>query len=101
MGGLTGVIESEREFSGVENDRYSGVAETSRKSAGHVIVETLVAHGVERLYSVPGESFLDVLDGLHHAPIQNVVCRHEGGASYMAEADGKMNSVPGVAMVTR
>ena len=72
-----------------------------RKSAGHVIVDTLVAHGVQRTYVVPGESYLDVLDGLHHSSIETVVCRHEGGAAYMAEADGKMNSVPGVAMVTR
>lgn len=98
---LTGVIESDRQARRVEIHRKLPVNESSRKSAGHVIVDTLVAHGVERLYSIPGESFLDVLDGLHHSPIQNVVCRHEGGASYMAEADGKMNSVPGVAMVTR
>jgi acetolactate synthase-1/2/3 large subunit len=71
------------------------------KSVGHVIVDSLVAHGVKRSYVVPGESFLDVLDGLHGSPIQTVVCRHEGGAAYMAEADGKMNQVPGVAMVTR
>jgi acetolactate synthase I/II/III large subunit len=73
----------------------------STKSAGHVIVDTLLAHGVERTYVVPGESFLDVLDGLHESPIETIVCRHEGGAAYMAEADGKMNQRPGVAMVTR
>ncbi|MFC7401683.1 thiamine pyrophosphate-dependent enzyme [Citricoccus sp. GCM10030269] len=74
---------------------------SATKSAGHVIVDTLEAHGVKRLYSVPGESYLDVLDGLHESSIENVVCRHEGGAAYMAEADGKMNTVPGIAMVTR
>src|SRR5699024_10208999 len=72
-----------------------------KKSAGHVIVDTLVAHGVERVYSAPGESYLDVLDGLADSPIKNIVCRHEGGATYMAEADGKLNQIPGVAMVTR
>ena len=71
------------------------------KSAGHVIVDSLIAHGVERTFVVPGESFLDVLDGLHGSGIETVVCRHEGGAAYMAEADGKMNQRPGVAMVTR
>ena len=76
-------------------------AEAARKSAGHVIVDSLVAHGVQRAYLVPGESYLDVLDGLYHSPIEAVVCRHEGGAAYMAEADGKLNSLPGVAMVTR
>lgn len=72
-----------------------------RKSAGHQIVESLEAHGVKRVYVVPGESYLDVLDGLHGSSIETVVCRHEGGAAYMAEADGKLNDIPGVAMVTR
>jgi acetolactate synthase-1/2/3 large subunit len=76
-------------------------ARPALKSAGHVIVDSLVAHGVERTYVVPGESFLDVLDGLHHSEIETIVCRHEGGAAYMAEADGKMNQRPGIAMVTR
>ena len=73
----------------------------TKKSAGHIIVDTLVAHGVERTYVIPGESYLDVLDGLHHSPIETIVCRHEGGAVYMAEADGKMHQRPGIAMVTR
>ncbi len=76
-------------------------ADATMKSAGHVIVDTLVAHGVQRTYVVPGESYLDVLDGLHGSPIDTIVCRHEGGAAYMAEADGKMNQLPGIAMVTR
>lgn len=71
------------------------------QSAGHAIVRTLEAHGVETVFSVPGESFLDVLDGLHDSSITTVVCRHEGGASFAAEATGKLGTVPGVAMVTR
>lgn len=71
------------------------------RSAGHLIVDSLLAHGVRRAYVVPGESYLDVLDGLHTSEIQTVVCRHEGGAAYMAEAEGKLNDLPGVAMVTR
>ena len=54
-------------------------------SAGHMIVRSLEQHGVERVYVVPGESYLDVLDGLHDSTIETVVCRHEGGAAYMAE----------------
>ncbi|WP_307794789.1 thiamine pyrophosphate-dependent enzyme [Leifsonia sp. TF02-11] len=71
------------------------------ESAGHAIVRTLEQHGVERTYVVPGESFLEVLDGLHGSTIETVVCRHEGGAAYMAEAEGKLSSKPGIAMVTR
>ncbi|GAA1858052.1 thiamine pyrophosphate-binding protein [Paeniglutamicibacter psychrophenolicus] len=70
-------------------------------SAGHLIVKTLEAHGVERIYAVPGESYLDVLDGLHDSPIHTVVTRHEGGAGFMALAEGRLGSVPGIAMVTR
>ncbi|WP_024356126.1 thiamine pyrophosphate-dependent enzyme [Leucobacter chironomi] len=71
------------------------------QSAGHLIVRTLEAHGVERVYAVPGESYLDVLDGLHDSVIETVVCRHEGGAGFMALAEGRLTGRPGIAMVTR
>lgn len=73
----------------------------TEQSAGHLIVESLKAHGVDRVFSVPGESYLDVLDGLYESGVQNVVCRQEGGVTYMAEAHGKLTGKPGVAMVTR
>lgn len=69
--------------------------------AGQAIVDSLESHGVERVFAVPGESYLSVLDGLYNSSIDVVVCRHEGGASYMAEAHGKFTGRPGVAMVTR
>jgi len=69
--------------------------------AGHVLVDFLKTQQVERVFCVPGESYLAVLDGLHNSGIENVVARHEGGASMMAEADGKMTGRPGVALVTR
>ena len=71
------------------------------RHAGHLIAETLVEHGVDRAFGVPGESFLALLDGLYDSTVDVVVCRHEGGAAYMAEATGRMTGVPGVAMVTR
>ncbi|MFF2328167.1 MULTISPECIES: thiamine pyrophosphate-dependent enzyme [unclassified Streptomyces] len=71
------------------------------RSAGHAIVESLALHGVRRVFAVPGESYLDLLDGLRDSDITTVVCRHEGGAAYMAEAHGKLTGEPGVAMVTR
>ena len=70
-------------------------------SAGHLLVRQLEAHGVSRVYTVPGESFLDVLDGLHDSPIETVVCRHEGGAGFMALAESRLTGTPGIAMVTR
>lgn len=68
---------------------------------GIAITKTLEQHGVERVFQVPGESFLPVLDGLHDSNIKAVVARQEGGATYMAEAHGKATGNPGVAMVTR
>lgn len=72
-----------------------------QRSAGHLIVETLAQHGVERVYSVPGESFLDVLDGLYDSSIDVVVCRQEGGAGFMALAEGRLTGRPGIVLVTR
>lgn len=73
----------------------------AQQSAGHLIVRQLEVHGVERVYTVPGESFLDVLDGLHDSTIQTVVCRQEGGSGFMALAESRLTGTPGVAMVTR
>ena len=72
-------------------------------TAGQVLVDALRLHGVDRVFCVPGESYLAVLDALHDArdAIELVVAKHEGGASNMAEADGKMTGRPGVCMVTR
>ncbi|WP_341212509.1 thiamine pyrophosphate-binding protein [uncultured Limimaricola sp.] len=71
------------------------------RHGGRILVDQLATLGVERAFSVPGESFLAVLDGLHDSAIANVVCRHEGGAAMMAEAHGKLTGRPGVAFVTR
>src|SRR5215470_14350115 len=71
--------------------------------AGHALVEALVAQGVDTVFGVPGESFLAALDGFHEHRdrIRFVACRHEGGASFMAEAQGKLTGRPGVCFVTR
>lgn len=71
------------------------------RHGGQILVDALKANGVGRVFSVPGESFLAVLDGLYASGIQNVVCRHEGGAAMMAEAHGKLTGRPGIAFVTR
>jgi len=69
---------------------------------GRILVDGLVAQGCERLFTVPGESFLAVLDALHDTPAIDVVtCRQEGGVAFMACADGTMTGRPGIAFVTR
>jgi len=75
----------------------------AKKIAGHLLVESLVEHGVDLCFGVPGESYLGVLDGFHEYRdrIKFVICRQEGGAANMAEAYGKLTGRPGVCFVTR
>ena len=74
----------------------------TKRTGGQILVDQLKIQGCDRIFTVPGESFLAVLDALHDTPeIDLVVCRQEGGVAYMADADGKMTGRPGVAFVTR
>jgi len=74
----------------------------STRTGGRILIDNLVAQGCDRIFCVPGESYLAALDALHDSPgIDLVVCRQEGGVAYMAEADGKMTGRPGVGFVTR
>ncbi len=72
-------------------------------TAARRLVETLVMNGIDRVFCVPGESYLAVLDALADVgdQIQVIACRHEAGAANMAEAYGKLTGKPGVCMVTR
>jgi len=71
------------------------------RHGGQILVDQLKINGVDRVFSVPGESFLAALDGLYESGIETVVCRQEGGAAMMAEADAKLTGRPGVLFVTR
>ncbi|MCX7275777.1 MAG: thiamine pyrophosphate-binding protein [Burkholderiales bacterium] len=71
------------------------------RTGGQILVDQLLTHGVQQLFCVPGESFLAVLDALHDTSIAVTVCRQEGGATMMAEAQGKLTGQPGVCFVTR
>ncbi len=74
----------------------------TKRTGGRTLVDQLKIQGCDRIFTVPGESFLAVLDALHDtSEIELVVCRQEGGVAYMADADGKMTGRPGVAFVTR
>ncbi len=70
-------------------------------SGGELIIEALKVFGVERVFCVPGESYLPVLDALYDSGIATTVCRQEGGAAMMAEAWGKDSGLPGICLVTR
>jgi acetolactate synthase-1/2/3 large subunit len=87
------------------SNRNDKQAETSAKTqmGGHLLVECLVAQGITHAFGVPGESYLAVLDGFHtyKDQIQFVTCRQEGGAAFMADAQGRLTGRPGVCFVTR
>lgn len=73
------------------------------RTGGQLIVDALLAQGADTVFCVPGESYLDVLNALHaqQDALRVVVCRHEGAAAFMAEAQGKLTGRPGICMVTR
>src|SRR6201996_4025957 len=72
------------------------------RHGGQSLVDALARNGVDTVYCVPGESFLPVLDALHDAgSIKTIVTRHEGAASNMADAYGKLTGRPGICFVTR
>ena len=73
------------------------------REGGHALVEQLVASGVTRVFGVPGESYLSVIDGLydHTDDIEIIVTRQEGGAAMAAAAHGALTGEPGICMVTR
>ncbi len=85
------------------NEQGAGGRDGSNlRTGGQILVDQLRIHGVDRVFCVPGESYLAALDAFHDVPdIQVVTCRQEGGAAMMAEAHGKLRGEPGICFVTR
>ena len=82
--------------------RTDGARTDNRRTGGQILIDQLRIHGVERVFCVPGESYLAALDAFVDVPeIQVVTARQEGGAAIMAEAHGKLTGAPGVCFVTR
>lgn len=70
--------------------------------AADALADTLLSHGVDRAFGVPGESFLAALDALLDRPgVDLVTCRHEGAAALAAVADARLTGKPGVLFVSR
>ncbi len=80
----------------------SAISQKTR-SGGRLLADALVAQGIDHVFAVPGESYLDVLDGLYavSAKLRLITCRFEAGAAHMAEAFGKLHGRPAAAFVTR
>ena len=78
------------------------MTEKTLRNGGQILVEALLRNAVDTVYCVPGESYLPVLDALQgRTDIRTIVTRHEGAASNMADAHGKLSGRPGIAFVTR
>ncbi len=69
--------------------------------AADIIVKCLEAHGIARVYCVPGESYLALLDALYGSSIEVIICRHESGAGFMAIAEARLTGKPAVFLVSR
>ncbi|MCP4765686.1 MAG: thiamine pyrophosphate-binding protein [Gammaproteobacteria bacterium] len=77
-------------------------SQSETRSGAEVLIDALKINAVERIFCIPGESFLAALDALYdRSEIDLIVCRNEGGAAYMAEAEGKLSGGPGICLVTR
>ncbi|MET3506131.1 thiamine pyrophosphate-dependent enzyme [Halalkalibacter oceani] len=71
-------------------------------TGAQAVVKCIKLEQIDKVFCVPGESYLDVMDAIYdEETIELVSTRHEGGASFMAEAYGKATGKPGVAMATR
>jgi len=74
-----------------------------QRNGGKLLVECLTGLGLTKSFGVPGESYLAVLDALYDVKgkLDYTLCRHEGGAAFMAAAYGKLTGKPGICFVTR
>ena len=76
-------------------------APVAPRTVGRLIADALQSAGVTTAFTVPGESFLGLLDALPDVGIRVVATRHEGGAAFMAEAHGQLTGRPALCIATR
>ena len=76
-------------------------ADDGPRTVGRLIADALRSAGVRYAFTVPGESFLGLLDALGDAGIRVVATRHEGAAAFMAEAHGQLTGRPAACLGTR
>ena len=71
------------------------------RTGGQILVDQLELNGADLAFSLPGESFLPLLDALYDSRIRLITSRHEQAAANAAEAYGKLTGTPGICIVTR
>jgi acetolactate synthase-1/2/3 large subunit len=82
-------------------DRAAEPVPSGPRTVGRFVADGLRTAGVRYAFTVPGESFLGLLDGLNEAGIRIVTTRHEGAAAFMADAYGQLTGRPGACIGTR
>src|SRR5436309_8408265 len=65
-----------------------------------LLVAALENEGVERVFGVPGEENLDVVESLRNSSIELIITRHEQAAAFMAATHGRLTGRPGVCIAT-
>jgi len=68
--------------------------------AAELMVRCLESEGVKRIYAIPGEETLELVEALRESPIEIVIVRHEQGAALMADVHGRLTGEPGVCLGT-
>ncbi|HEY8874190.1 MAG TPA: thiamine pyrophosphate-dependent enzyme [Stellaceae bacterium] len=72
------------------------------RTVARLLAESLEAHDVDQIFCVPGESYIGLTSALiERNSVRVIVCRHEGGAGFMAVADGRLRDRAGVCVVSR
>ena len=72
------------------------------QTVARLLADSLEAHDVDQIFCVPGESYVGLSSILvERNSTRLIVCRHEGGAGFMAAADGRLRDRAGVALVSR
>src|SRR5580658_7590694 len=75
---------------------------TMPQTVARLLAESLEAHDIDQLFCVPGESYVGLTSALlQRNTIPMIVCRHEGGAGFMAVADGRLRQRAGCCIVSR
>ena len=94
-------VETEPEIEPDPEPELEPVADAGPKTVGRFVADALRSAGVRYAFTVPGESFLGLLDAFEGAGIRVIATRHEGAAAFMAEAHGQLTGRPAVCLGTR
>ena len=69
-------------------------------TGAQIVIETLIAEGVDVIFGYPGGAILPTYDALLDSKIKHILVRHEQGATHMAEGYARVSGRPGVVLVT-